>query len=62
MAIEGINNGERKSRKREGWRGGRNGELDLMGKSKNHTEEDGGSLTPEDEGGGGEVERREKVG
>ena len=42
--------------------GGRNGELDLMGKSKNHTGEDGGSLTHEDEGGGGEAERREKVG
>jgi hypothetical protein len=31
-----------------------------MGKSKNHTGEDGGSLTPEDDGGGGEAERREK--
>jgi hypothetical protein len=32
-----------------------------MGKSKNHTGR-WGSLTPEDDGGGGEAERREKVG
>ncbi len=47
--------------KKRGLEGGRNGKLDLMGKSKNHTGEDGGSLTPEDDGGGGEAERREKV-
>jgi hypothetical protein len=35
--------------------------LDLMGKSKNHTGR-WGSLMAEDDGGGGEAERREKVG